>query len=817
MKIYFTCSYSSAYGENLFIRLDYPQMPDGIELPMNYIDQDTWGVQLERDELPSENRLIYSITVTSVNVRVLAFQKMIDITKIKSEHVYIHVEPDLPAFFQMPVGISEMLSKHIVHKKNETKGPNFIISLQLPAINPDHIPCITGSSKKMGKWTGKPILFHLKNNVWKVKLKTDMEKAPAEFKIAIYDLNKKEIIAWEKGNNRLTPSLDLQEELYVLHAVPDLPLTLWKAAGINVPLSALKTENTWGCGDFTALKMLGDWCSQVNFKMIQLLPLYDTTATHTASDSYPYAPISAFALHPVLMDVQQLIRRYNIDLSDEMELRIRELNNNQKFHIEEVLTFKIHILRLIYDEVNAAFKDDFAWFTFFDLNRDWLQPYAAFCYLRDVHQTPNTKKWKSLKVYNESQVEEMVSRENLAYEDICFHYFIQYHLHLQLGDAKEHLSKKGIILKGDLPIGVGRNSVDTWMYPHLFHLDKNAGAPPDAFTQLGQNWGFPTYNWDAMKADNYTWFRKRLEHLETYFDAIRIDHIIGLFRMWSIDVKEKDGRLGIFEPAMGFTEKEIQQQISVSIERLIQPFTENDTDVILFQRGDFFHFRINMQQTDSFKNLPYQEQQLLDQLYHFYFNEKQYDLWKNKGQETLDALQQLSKMLWCAEDLGMVPSMVETALQTSNILCLRVERMPVNNDEFFPPFKAPYLSVVTPSTHDMSPLRQWWQEPEAPIQYYFNFLLQQEGLSPDELDTFTAKLILQHHLQSPAMFAVFLMQDLFSVNEKFKHKNGENERINDPAKADFEWNYRMNVSFETLLKEKSFSKELKKMIKNSGR
>ncbi len=817
MKLHFTCSYASSFGENILIRFQSDQTTAGIDFPMVYINEKTWGLELERDELPSLSTIIYDILVRKDNDRVLAEQRKINLENSSSEHIFIFDEPQWMSFPSIAKGLITEFLPNYSSKKHDDKNPDFILSIQLPDMHPDHVPCVTGSIKKLGNWKGKPALFHQKNNEWILKLKMGKEKFPVEFKIGIYDKKLKEIIHWESGDNRVLQSAPQQQESLIWHAVPDIQIALWKGTGINVPLTSLLTEKTWGSGDFTSLKVLGNWCKKSHINMIQLLPLYDTTANFTNADSYPYSPISAFAMHPVFLDVHHLVHLYDVDISEDFIEKIKELNSASEFHINEVLELKLDVLRIIFEEVKTIFKDDFGWFTFFDMNREWLQPYAAFSYLRDTYKTADFHKWETWKVYDETEVEELVSRESIAYEEICFYYFLQYNLHLQLAEAKEYLNKKGIILKGDLPIGIGRSSVDTWMFPQLFNLDKNAGAPPDAFTQLGQNWKFPTYNWKAMEAEDYAWFRRRLQHLEIYFNALRIDHIIGLFRIWSIPVDQVDGRLGIFEPANGYSLQELRDHnIHMSIERLTQPYGEGQ-DIILLEKNQQFHFRIDMQQTSSFKSLHENEQQLLNNLHYQYFSTRQNDLWNNNGVQTIQALQQCTRMLLCAEDLGMVPAMVESVLDKNKILCLRVERMPVNHEKFFSPAKAPYLSVVTPSTHDMSTLRQWWTEPEAPVQWYYNFELLQEGLAPAELNRETAQLIIQNHLHSPAMFSVFLLQDILAMDDKLKNHNLHKERINDPAFGDFEWSYRMHISLENLLQAKAFTKELKKMIKSSGR
>lgn len=142
--------------------------------------------------------------------------------------------------------------------------------------------------------------------------------------------------------------------------------------------------------------------------------------------------------------------------------------------------------------------------------------------------------------------------------DIAFHCYIQYHLHLQLTEAVRYAHARGVILKGDLPIGISRTSADAWQFPRLFHMDSQAGAPPDAFSAAGQNWGFPTYDWERMSRDDYAWWRARLRKMSEYFDAYRIDHILGFFRIWEIPVDAVHGLLGHFNPAMPYPAEELR-------------------------------------------------------------------------------------------------------------------------------------------------------------------------------------------------------------------------------------------------------------------
>jgi 4-alpha-glucanotransferase len=463
-----------------------------------------------------------------------------------------------------------------------------------------------------------------------------------------------------------------------------------------------------------------------------------------------------------------------------------------------------------------------------------------------------------------------------VFTEIAFTYFVQYYMHLQLSNAVDYAHQLGIIMKGDLPIGVGRYSMDTWMNPSLFHMDMQAGAPPDAFAKKGQNWSFPTYNWDAMKATNHAWWRQRLTHMSHYFDATRIDHVLGFFRIWSVPMHAIEGIFGVFVPAIAFTKDDfykaglhfdenrlcnpyindelihnlfgdkasfIKQQFmngnafkeELNTQRKIELFsTSNNIDplikqklfdllgeVILFKdekNKERYHFRIDIHDTTSFKKLSHDEQEKLNRLYVQYFYEKQNDLWYRVAQEKLDAIQQSSDMMICAEDLGMVPDMVEDVLKSREMLALQVQRMPKKSyQQFSHPNEAPYLSVVTPSTHDMSTIRQWWEEDVQMTQRFYIDLLLHTGKAPQFCEPEICKEIIQQHLKSPAMWSIFLLQDLMSIDAKIRRDNPNEERINNPADPNHFWNYRMHITLESLKEQSTFNEAILHMISDTQR
>ena len=173
-------------------------------------------------------------------------------------------------------------------------------------------------------------------------------------------------------------------------------------------------------------------------------------------------------------------------------------------------------------------------------------PSSATCV--DAYKTPNFREWPKYATYDAKEIETLCRPDSADYPHIAIYYYIQFNLHLQLLAATEHARANGVVLKGDIPIGISRNSVEAWKEPHYFNLNGQAGAPPDDFSVNGQNWGFPTYNWDVMEKDGYAWWMKRFHKMAEYFDAYRIDHILGFFRIWEIPMHAVHGLLGQFRP-----------------------------------------------------------------------------------------------------------------------------------------------------------------------------------------------------------------------------------------------------------------------------
>jgi 4-alpha-glucanotransferase len=502
--------------------------------------------------------------------------------------------------------------------------------------------------------------------------------------------------------------------------------------------------------------------------------------------------------------------------------------------------------------------------------------------LRDKYHTPDYRQWEDFSIFHYEKVLDFIAPDKTHYDQVAAQYFIQYHLHLQLSDAHKYAHSKGIVLKGDIPIGVNRNAVDTWANPELFHLDRSAGAPPDMFAIKGQNWELPTYNWDTIRQTDFEWWKKRFAQMSNYFDTFRIDHILGFFRIWEIPAEQLEGIMGHLYPSVPVHVNEFSEKgIWFDYNRFCKPYITDSilweifgedmakvkasylqiedgwvlrlkpefrsqhyveqlfnkgkisekikwglfdliSNVLFFEvegsNGTQYYPRFGMQTLRTFRDLDDFTRQKLEEIYVNYFFRRQDAHWYRSGMEKLPALKKSTNMLICGEDLGMMTQCVTDVMKELSILSLEVQRAPKNNEkEFFHPADAPYLSVVTPSTHDMSTIRGWWEEDRGVTQRFFNKELGHWGEAPWFCEWWICRDILLQHLHSPAMWAVFQMQDLLSISPGIRRDNPHDERINVPSNSKFSWRYRLHLNLEDLIENEDFNNELKNYILQSGR
>ena len=663
---------------------------------------------------------------------------------------------------------------------------------------------IVGEPQQLGAWDIKKALPMTEHecNEWVVSL--DAVKLPVgrfEFKFAILDTEPDYTPLWEEGANRCIdlPLVNDNEVLVYELAQAYFPIYPWKGAGTVIPVFSLRSEGSFGVGDFGDLKLMIDWAAKTNQRILQVLPINDTNITHTWQDSYPYNSISIYALHPQYTDFRQLPELKDQEKKAHFEQLRQELNALSQIDYERMFTAKMDYLHELFAQEWKKVKATKAYKEFFEENKVWLEPYALFCVNRDKYGTAEFSKWpkdaKSTKTKADSQQE--------------FWYFVQYNLDRQMRAAHDYARKNRVILKGDIPIGISRDGVEAWIEPKYFNLNGQAGAPPDPFSADGQNWGFPTYNWDEMLKDGCSWWVRRFRKMAQYFDAYRIDHVLGFFRIWEIPVPEKSGLMGQFAPALGLSKEEIEAYGVTFNEGLF---------LVDHKRNDRWHPRIAVQYQQAYEQLDEGQKYHFNRLYNDYFYRRNNQFWYQEAMKKLPRLTQATRMLVCAEDLGMVPDCVPWVMNELRILSLEIQTMPKDpNTRFGKLSHNPYRSVCTFSTHDMPTLRQWWDEDEEQTQAYFNGPLRRSGEAPHPLPGWLAKDIVSRQLTSPSMLCLLSLQDWFSIDERLRLPDQNAERINIPANPRHYWRYRMHLTIEQLLQADEFNEEVKTLITHSGR
>ena len=776
-------------------------------------------------------------------------------------------------------------------KKSLAKALRF--NLRAPRVAADQTIGIVGNCPALGDWQ-KPILMDdISYPIWSTEIDLSEVNFPISYKYVIVDTKSGKISIWEEGNERTIFHIESVEDKYI-HIQNDekfrYPLEMWKGAGVAVPVFSLRTNESFGVGEFPDLKKLVDWSKTVGLKIIQVLPINETIATHSWRDSYPYKAISVIALHPIYLNLEKLGKLNDEKLMDEFEMAKEILNAKSYVDYVEVMDIKSRYYKLIFDQDWEELKQTHSFKSFFEENKTWLQDYAAFCFLRDKYKTSNFRKWGDWAVYKKENIIDLVNPKNDHFEHIAVHYFIQYHLDKQLKEAIEYGHQNGVSFKGDIPIGISPNSIEAWTDPELFNLNGQAGAPPDDFAVLGQNWGFPTYNWEQMAKDNFAWWKKRLTMMSKYFDAYRIDHILGFFRIWEIPKNAIHGLLGYFKPGLPLTPNEIQDWgIWFDENRFTKPyirahflheiFGEHTSEVIktyLIEKGDnkfdlkeefntqrkiyqhftpdedseqrlsektivirdglislldevlfikdpyasepSYHPRISMQYSYSYQELDSETKNNIESLYIDFFYKRHEEFWKNEAVKKLPSLINASDMLVCGEDLGMVPDCVPEVMKSLNILSLEIQRMPKNPKiEFGHPADSPYLSVCTPSTHDMSTIRGWWEENRENTQRFYRHILGHNDTAPYFAEPWVCKEIINQHMHSKSMLAIFPIQDLIAIDGNLRWNETDRERINVPSDEKNKWKYRMILPLEELLNSEDFNKEILNLVERSGR
>lgn len=571
MILSFNIEYRTSWGEEVRVTGSIPELGNNQSdkaTSLHTVDGTHWTAEV-KIQIPESKTILYSYQIyrdgKMIRSEWNSLPRTLYVTNnLKKNYRIVDCWKNLPEqqYFYTSAFTESLLAHHKRNAAPKSYKKGLLIKAYSPCIDSDHCLVLCGNQKSLGDWNPDKATLMSDSNFpeWQVEIDAEKINFPLEYKFVLFNKKEKRVIAWENNPNRYlaNPQIGANETLAIGDRYVYFSTQSWKGSGVAIPVFSLRSEKSFGVGDFGDLKLMIDWAARTNQKVVQILPINDTTMTHSWTDSYPYNSISIYALHPMYADLKQMGTLKSKKQMADFNKRQKELNSLSTVDYEAVNQIKWEYFHLIFKQNGEQVLASEAFHHFFEANKEWLLPYSAFSYLRDTYKTPNFREWPKYKNYDVEEITKLCHPTSDEYSQIAIYFYIQFNLHLQLLAATEHARRNGVVLKGDIPIGISRNSVEAWTEPHYFNLNGQAGAPPDDFSVNGQNWGFPTYNWDVMEQDGYAWWMKRFRKMSEYFDAYRIDHILGFFRIWEIPMHAVHGLLGQFVPALPMTREEIE-------------------------------------------------------------------------------------------------------------------------------------------------------------------------------------------------------------------------------------------------------------------
>jgi 4-alpha-glucanotransferase len=561
-------------------------------------------------------------------------------------------------------------------------------------------------------------------------------------------------------------------------------------AGVLVPAFALRTEDDLGIGDTDAVRQMIDWCHRHHLNLLQTLPINETS-----DDNSPYNAISSLAIEPATIATSP---GHLPDLSPK---KFRELTTPELLaglragpvNYPKVKALKRALLQAAFESFlkrhfNRETPRALLFRAFLMENADWLSDYALFRVLMEENGgLPTWDRWHSehrgprrartwLLSLPEKRRDELMRRQ-------LFFMYVQWIAFSQWQAVKAYGAAKRVYLMGDIPFGVGRFSADVWANRALFDLDWSGGAPPertfrvDPFTEKwGQNWGIPNYRWDELRRHNFDWWRTRVGNIRKVFHLYRIDHVLGLFRIYSF------------------------------------PWTPD-------RNAEFLPLSEAEAAAKTGGRLPGFKQFPDDTAEHKAANQAQ-------GEELLRMIQEASgETTVVAEDLGCVPEYVPPTLEKLGIPGFRIPMLFREHDgAYSDPKKYPRLSLAQPATHDHPPLAAMWEEcwvnidagrqtenNRRELQHLLNFAGMKDVPPPREFTDDVHQDFTRAVMESNSWLAVFQIQDVF----------GQTERFNVPGSvAATNWSHRLPQTVKQLdadLRLLAKAKKFASLAKKSGR
>ena len=898
MNILLSVNYSTSFGDELVLNL-ITAVNDGIKTSVPYrmrtVDGREWTCNIRLD-LDKGTYIDYYYSVVRGEDSVVRREwqnepHRLEINALRGDNITVYDHwIDIPDdSYLYSSAFTDCIRRRKLSPAPLSDYPVTVrLKVRAPQLAGNQRLMLVGNDEALGAWDvlrGVPMTEH-NYNEWIADVDvTRLAGGVFSFKFVAVDVYDHADAVWESRDNRLVELPRVKEGDVIVYELDEalFPIYNVRCAGTQVPVFSLRSRTSFGVGDFGDLKKMIDWIALTQQRVLQLLPINDTTTTHTWTDSYPYSSISIFALHPQYADLNALPPIADEAERERFEALRLELNALPQVDYERVNKAKTEYLGIIYAQEGGAVLASAEFKAFFDESSHWLVPYAQYCYFREKYGTADSARWPGHNCFDEGERAELSDPDTDAFKSVAFYYYVQFVLNKQMAGVHEYARSKGVVLKGDIPIGVDRHGCDVWQEPRYFNLNGQAGAPPDDFSVNGQNWGLPTYNWDEMMKDGCVWWIHRFANMAKFFDAYRIDHVLGFFRIWEIPIESVHGLLGQFSPALGMTREEIEAYgLHFQEELFTEPFITDwvldrmfgeragmvraaylepshdgryrmkeafntqrkveaafagktdkaDTDLrdglyalisdVLFVRDhkdkDKFHPRISVQFDFVYESLYDSDKYLFNKIYNDYFYRRNNQFWYREAMNKLPKIVEATRMLVCAEDLGMVPDCVPWVMNELKMLSLEMQSMPKDpNVRFGVLSRNPYRSVCTISSHDTPTLRQWWDEDASRTQDYYNNVLQKYGAAPHPLPGWLARDIVSRHLLCPSMLCILALQDWFAIDETLRLPDADAERINVPSNPRHYWRYRMHVDLEDLIERYDFNQNVTDLIKESGR
>ncbi len=542
-----------------------------------------------------------------------------------------------------------------------------------------------------------------------------------------------------------------------------------RAAGLLVPVFALRRSGDLGIGDTLCVEDAIDFFVRHKLTVLQILPVNET-----GGDNSPYGALSSIALDPLYISlVPDLVPGLSSEILDQhVSAAIIEQLAQGPVKYALVRKLKLELLQAAFrafEKGNTESKKQFD--QFLAQQKDWLDDYALFRSL--VDKFDGNTCWPSWPEEQSSFVKARAWAESAA--DIKaaarFYSYVQWVAFSQWAKVRAHADKHGIALMGDIPFGISRYSADVWSNPQLFDLKWSGGAPPekffqsDAFTaEWGQNWGIPIYNWPVHEKTKYAFWQNRVKQVAAIFHYFRIDHVLGFFRVYSFPwIPERN------QEFVGLTKEEAKKLTGGLLPKFISQPDEPEKNA-----------KLNLAQGEALLRM------------------------------ILAAAPDCGVV---AEDLGMVPDYVRPCLKKLGVPGFTIpifER--VEKDRSFKAKETqPELALVTYGTHDHQPIAsfyeglcQWWHGEDGhegwlEVQRLMKFLGLDEISPPAHFTPELHKRMIEVLMDSPSWLAILMISDLF----------GSTQRFNEPGIAgDSNWSQRLDRSLADYEKDPEYAQPI---------